>query len=367
MKSLWRIAYLIASLVAVVTLLCCGGGSSQSVQPLKITTATLPNGTAGSLYSQAVQVTGGVAPYTWSPSAGTLPHNLQLGSSNTNTDTISGTPDTPIQADAFTVKVTDASGQSATQPYTVSILALPDTLTLSPANLNFNPQLSGTASATLATTLSNSGTSSVAILNIAPSGTNAGDFSQSNTCASSLAAGTNCGISVIFTPSQAGPRVASMIITDDTAGSPHQLGLNGAGLTSGANATPSASSLTFSSQDVGTTSPAQTLTLTNYGTATLNVTNITATGDFAETNNCGTSLASAASCPINVSFTPSTTGTLSGTLSLIDNALDSPQSITLSGTGACVPPGGRCHARGSCCPDPSGPDICGAQGICILE
>ena len=367
MKSIWRAASSVTCLVAIATLLRCGGGSSQSIQPLIITSASLPNGTAGTQYNQSVHATGGVGPYTWSVSTGALPNNVQLGSSHTNTDTISGTPDTPIQADAFTVRVTDSANQSTTQPYTVSILALPDTLTLSPANLNFNPQLAGTASATLTATLSNSGASPVAILNIAPSGTNAGDFSQSNTCASSLAAGTNCGISVMFTPSQAGPRVASMTVTDDTSGSPHQIGLNGAGLSSGANATPSASSLTFSSQVDWTTSPVQTLTLTNYGTATLNVTNIAATGDFAETNTCGTSLTSAASCPISVSFTPSTQGTLNGTLSLTDNALDSPQSVTLSGTGACVPPGGRCHARGSCCAAPSGTDVCGGNGICTVQ
>jgi hypothetical protein len=345
MKSLWRTAYLIACLVAVVTLLRCGG-SSQPIQPLIITTATLPNGTAGTQYNQSVHATGGVGPYTWSPSSGTLPHNLQLGLSNTNTDTISGTPDTPIQTDAFTVKVTDAAGQTATQPYTVSILALPDTLTLSPANLNFNPQLAGTVSATQTATLSNSGSSSVAILNIASSGTNAGDFGQSNTCASSLAAGANCGISVTFTPGQEGPRVASITVTDDTAGSPHQLGLNGAGLTSGANATLSASNLTFSGQAVGTTSPAQTLTLTNYGTATLSITNIVATGDFAEANTCGATLASAASCPIRVSFTPSTLGKVTGTLSVSDNLAASPQTVPLNGMGTTTKGtlGGYCFA-----------------------
>jgi hypothetical protein len=304
-------------------------------------------------------------------SAGAPPNNLQLGSSTTNTDTISGTPDTPVQGDPFTVKVTDSASQSASQQYKVSILGLPDTLTLSAASLIFNPQLDGTASATQTARLTNTGTSAVAVNSVLSTGNNSADFSQSNTCASGLAPGASCAITVTFTPSQAGPRVASITINDDTTGTAHELGLNGVGLTSGVNATLSAASLTFSGETVGMTSPVQTLTLTNYGTANLNVTNIACTGDFAETNTCGASVGSAGSCPISVSFTPSATGTLNGTLSLNDNALDSPQSVALSGTGvqqACIPPGGRCHRRGSCCPvSPPYHDICGAQGICIVE
>ena len=331
MKSLLRIALWVTCL-ALATLLQSCGGSSHNIQPLTITTATLPNGTVETYYNQSIQASGGVVPYTWGH-AGTLPHNLQLNPSGANATTISGTPDTPAQADAFSVTVTDSANQSATQPYKVSIMGVPDTLVLSPASLAFNPQLSGTTSATHSATLTNSGSSSVAINSVLASGSNAGDFSQSNTCASGLAPGANCVISVTFTPSQAGPRVASITINDDTNGTPHQLGLNGIGLTTGANATLSAPNLTFSGQAVGTTSQPETLTLTNYGTATLNIANIGTTGDFAATNTCAASLASAASCPISVSFAPSTLGNLTGTLSVSDNLTGSPQTVPLNGTG----------------------------------
>lgn len=331
MKSLKRIACPVGCLVAIATLLQCGG-SSHNIPPLIITPAALPNGTAGTQYSQAIQAAGGVAPYTWT-SSGVLPHNLQLRPGTGNTEIISGTPDTPVQADTFSVKVTDSASQSASQPYIVSILGLPDTLTLSPASLTFNPQLSGTTSAMQTATLDNSGSSSVAINDIAPTGGNSADFTQSNTCGSSLAPGANCVITVTFTPSLAGPRVASITINDDTAGTPHQLGLNGTGLSSGPNATLSASSLIFSGQAVGTTSPAQTLTLTNYGTATLNIAGIDAATNFAETHTCGATLASAASCPISVSFAPSVLGNLTGALSVTGNETGSPQTVALSGTG----------------------------------
>jgi hypothetical protein len=100
---------------------------------------------------------------------------------------------------------------------------------------------------------------------------------------------------------------------------------------------PSASltpgSLTFNSQPVGYASAAQTVTLTNSGNAALSITRIAASGDFAETNACGASLAAGASCAISVTFTPSAGGTRSGTLTITDNAAGSPHTVTLTGTG----------------------------------
>jgi Abnormal spindle-like microcephaly-assoc'd, ASPM-SPD-2-Hydin len=334
--------------VTVFTLLVafayCGGGARPSIPPLMITTASLPNGTSEHFYSQTIQASGGGAPFTWTVSSGTLPHNLTLSSSATNAVTISGTPDTAAQGVAFTINVTDSANQSAAQAYTVSILLESDTLTLSPASLSFAPQLVGTLSGAQAETVTNTGTSAVLISTVALSGANAADFSQSNTCVSSLAAGANCTISVTFTASQFGPRSASITITDSTVGSPHSVSVNGIGLTSGPNATLSAASLTFAIQLVGTTSPAQSITLTNYGTTTLNITSITATPttNFAETNTCAAGLASGASCTISVTFTPSATGSVTGTLSVTDNAPGTPQTVSLSGTGTTHTLTGRC-------------------------
>ena len=101
-------------------------------------------------------------------------------------------------------------------------------------------------------------------------------------------------------------------------------------------ATLSATSLTFATQLVGTTSAAKTVTLTNTGNATLVITSITASGDFAQTSTCGASLAAGANCAINVTFTAKAAGTRSGTLTLIDNASGSPQTVALKGTGTVV-------------------------------
>ncbi len=95
----------------------------------------------------------------------------------------------------------------------------------------------------------------------------------------------------------------------------------------------SAANLTFGNQTVGTTSPAQPVMLTNTGTASLSISGIAVSGDFAESNNCGSSVTAGSSCTISVTFTPITTGTRSGALSISDNGTGSPQSVVLSGMG----------------------------------
>jgi uncharacterized protein len=106
--------------------------------------------------------------------------------------------------------------------------------------------------------------------------------------------------------------------------------------------------LAFGNQLVNSTVSAPPVTLTNPGNAPLAITSIKASGDFAETDNCGTSLAASASCNISVTFTPTATGARAGAISITDNAPASPQSITLSGNGADItittPPGGSTSA-----------------------
>jgi len=95
--------------------------------------------------------------------------------------------------------------------------------------------------------------------------------------------------------------------------------------------------LTFASQNVNTTSVAQPVTLTNAGDASLTISSIATTGDFAQTGTCGSSLAAGANCQISVTFKPTTNGQLTGSVSVTDNATGSPQSVSLTGTG--VKPG----------------------------
>jgi hypothetical protein len=95
--------------------------------------------------------------------------------------------------------------------------------------------------------------------------------------------------------------------------------------------------LIFAEQSVGSSSAAQPVTLSNTGNQILTLV-LTVSVNFTETDNCGMALAAGASCTINVSFAPTTSGTLTGTLSITDNATDSPQTVTLSGTASASPP-----------------------------
>jgi hypothetical protein len=106
--------------------------------------------------------------------------------------------------------------------------------------------------------------------------------------------------------------------------------VNGGG---SAAATLTPSSLTFATQLVKTVSPPQNITLTSTGTSALSITSIAVTStNFAETNNCPSSLAPGASCTISVTFQPMAKGVLTGTLQVTDNASNSPQTASLTGT-----------------------------------
>lgn len=96
----------------------------------------------------------------------------------------------------------------------------------------------------------------------------------------------------------------------------------------------SATGLTFASQTVGSPSSPESVTVSDSGNGTLVFASIAVTGDYAQTNNCGTSVSPSGSCTINVTFTPSASGTRTGTLTLTDNASTSPQTVSLTGTGA---------------------------------
>jgi hypothetical protein len=100
--------------------------------------------------------------------------------------------------------------------------------------------------------------------------------------------------------------------------------------------TLSPASLTFTAQPVGTTSAAQSLTLTNSGQSTLNLTSIVASGPFAETNTCGTSVAPAGSCQISVTYSPTSAQNDSGAITITDNATGSPQTVALTGAGSAL-------------------------------
>jgi hypothetical protein len=120
------------------------------------------------------------------------------------------------------VSVSD-SAPGSPQSISLSGTGLGPGLNLSSDKLTFASQIVGTTSAAQAVTLTNMGSGPLNITGIAASG----DFEETNTCNTSLAAGSNCQISVTFTPKAAGTRTGAVTITDDAAGSPQMIALSG--------------------------------------------------------------------------------------------------------------------------------------------
>jgi dipeptidyl aminopeptidase/acylaminoacyl peptidase len=104
-------------------------------------------------------------------------------------------------------------------------LGSPPLVALSPVSLAFGSEVVGTTSNPLTVSLTNNGTTDLAISGIVASG----DYTQTDTCGNSVAAGANCAISVRFTPTTTGPRSGTLTITDSAAGSPHVVSLSGTG------------------------------------------------------------------------------------------------------------------------------------------
>jgi hypothetical protein len=105
------------------------------------------------------------------------------------------------------------------------------------------------------------------------------------------------------------------------------------GGTSGSALTASPSSLSFGNVATGSTSSAQTVTVSNPGSTAASVSSVNTSGPFAETNTCGGSIAAGGSCTVSVTFAPTGTGSASASLSVASSAPGSPLTVALSGTG----------------------------------
>jgi hypothetical protein len=206
---------------------------------------------------------------------------------------------------------------------------------LSVLNLTF-VAVSGTTSASQPVTLTNTGTNSLTISSVVASA----NFAETDNCVGSVAGGGSCTINVTFSPTATGPFTGTLTITDNNNGvaaSTQTVNLSGSGTAPAPVAVVSPSGLTFTSQNVGTTSGSQPVTLSNNtGSGSLTIASIAASANFGETNNCSGSVVVGGSCSINVTFSPTAAGSLTGTLTITDNnngVTGSTQTVGLTGTG----------------------------------
>jgi len=200
--------------------------------------------------------------------------------------------------------------------------------TLFPASLNFGANDLGVPSAPQTSTLTNVG--SAPLNNLAPPVVST-DYSMTSDCGTSLAVGDSCATQVTFTATDVGPINGTLTYTDSAPDSPQVSLLTATG--NGAGAGLNVTSLTFPVTVVNVASAKQNVILTNYGNQTLTLTIIPPGPNFILNHTCGTSLPAGRTCTITVSFRPKTSGLITDTVTITDNAWNSPQTISLTGTG----------------------------------
>ncbi len=275
-------------------------------------------------------------------------------------------------------------------------VALAPGVSFSPLAINFGPSpLLG--SFTDSVTVTNTGSSPLTFGQVTVSGTDAGDFSvlPGGCSGAMLQPAQSCEQSVTFSPRSTDMETATLNFPDNASPSPQPVSLSGSGLveTSGPITPPlppppgttepgepgnppvaaggaasvprngpgrqvqplhailtplapaatvttvapgarfSSSLLTFPTQTVGTSSSNQTITITNSSSGPLVISSIIASDDFSQTNDCGESVAAGGSCSIRVTFMPNAEGARTGTLTIVEGAPGSNQTITLTGNG----------------------------------
>jgi hypothetical protein len=213
---------------------------------------------------------------------------------------------------------------------------------LEPTSLTFGAQPVATSSGIQSILVNNTGSAALQFYSITLGGPNGSEFQiapAQTTCVAggpALApAGPSCAISVIFSPASLGAKVAALMISDNASPSTQQVVLSGTAL--GPTAVLSVNSLTFGVQNVGSSSTPQPITLSNTGNGSLTINSIsisgTASAAFSQNNTCGAVLYQNAQCTINVTYQPTAAGSQFATLTIADNAVSSPQSAQLAGTG----------------------------------
>jgi hypothetical protein len=201
-------------------------------------------------------------------------------------------------------------------------------VTLSSTSLNFGSVSAGNFSGTQTITLSNSGSADLTVSSIAASG----GFAQTNNC-STLHAGQSCTVEVTDISAIVGTTKGVLTISDNAASSPQIVSLTGKTL---APIVLAPSNLNFGNVAVGA-SATKSLTVTNTGVS-FGIAAISASGDYAQTNNCPTTLATGKTCTISVTFRPRTNGTRAGVVAITsqDGGFVAPPAAftaALSGTG----------------------------------
>lgn len=295
-------------------------------------TVTVKNGTATTVDISKIGVVGTGEAYFAVASTGTCGSTLLAGASCTAPVTF-----TPPATGVFAgqVIVTESNGSSAGFGMTGNGQV---GMKLGPTrDYTFKLTLENTNSAPAKFVFTNVSGINITLTSIITNGKNASDFlvDDTTTCGTTVLPNASCNIFVTYHPTTNGQEISFLnVFGSFSPGNGQQaVQLNGTG--TAVKLTPT--SLTFTAQTVGTTSPAKTVTFFNAGTLPLTIFNVNIQGtdpnDFHQTNNCPGSLAGGATCTISVTFTPAASGSRTASMMIGDNDWTGPQTVPLTGTG----------------------------------
>jgi FG-GAP repeat/Abnormal spindle-like microcephaly-assoc'd, ASPM-SPD-2-Hydin len=320
-SQLQGVAYLFGSLVPPYTLLAAPNSLDvvQGEQGTSTITITPANGFSGNVLFSASALPSGVTA-AFNPNTATSTSTLTLTASRT----------APVgTADVMVTGTSDGLTQTTRQRLTVTTGVI---VSLSPASLSFGNEVVNSTGAGKTVKLTNPGTAAL------PFGiTASANFTFSNNCGGNrrnlgeIGAGATCKVGVHFAPTQLGTLTGTISFSDYAANTPQTVVLSGTGI-AGITLTPS--SLTFAETEVGHASDAVKTTLHNNLLSTLTGISYSTKGPFSvSTSTCSTTLDEKKSCTISVTFSPTEAGTSNGTLTVSDSANNSPQTVSLTGTG----------------------------------
>ena len=307
------------------------GGAQLNVTNMTIT---------GANASEFAKATGGTC-------ATTYPIPLAAGGSCTQNVTF--TPSS-VGAKTATLAITSNDGDTPTANVSLTGTGIAPDIAVAPATLAFDPTLVGVTATAKTVTITNNGGAQLNVTNMTITGANASEFAKATggTCATTypipLAAGGSCTQNVTFTPSSVGAKTATLAITSNDGDTPTaNVSLTGTGIAPDIDVAPVV--LDFDPELVGATSAAKEVTISNTGSAPLNVNSIVisgtnasmfgvATGGLAPCASLSPTIAAGANCTVNVTFTPSSAGAKTATLAITSNDGDTPTAnVPLTGTG----------------------------------
>jgi hypothetical protein len=288
-------------------------------------TLTVSPQTAGVTVGGTVQLTATVAgsantAVTWSMVSGG-------GSIST-----SGLYQAPASATTAVVRATSAADNTKSATATITVSTAPTfLLSASPTSLAFGNLNTG-SSATLTTTITNSGTGSVTINSAAISGA---AFTMSGiTTPDTVASGGTRVITVRFAPTAAGAQTGSITLTSTASNSPTTISLTGTGVAPVGTLTANSTSLSFGTVNVGTSTTQTLLVTAATAPVTISQAAITGAGFTVTGPTMPATVPAGQSASFSIQFSPTASGAVNGSLTISSNASNSPTTVSVSGTGA---------------------------------